>query len=821
MDDFEYYFLPTEEESEQVKGAKLELHKVLKRNRERHSRVNKPMRASSNEISLLGGKEDASKGKMEASPPWTDGEKAHWRGMHPSTGSEGHSSKRRTSHKEDTRFKTGGEEQLPSEGRPVCYNLNENHHDSEVNAERRIQPGHSLGEATLGGDRQGKRRLNEDNIGRHGKKLKGGVAMTREISIELSSTGGKISTVGNDDHKTDTAMKWSATGGSAQSRSNSYRGTSEGNDQSDSLSSGRSSSTDYLSHDKGDKKGKMKVERHPRGGKGEKSARPARSVRSALGMASTTATAATAAMTAPTTTTSAVGREGKTSDGSRPRRIPEEPKRERKKYSGVMMLHKFKINYQSLTESEKKYYLYMMKKLRVRYDHERQIFYTDDTFTKCFTERVRQEKGKFNYLGYLEYACFYILEWLTPTREEKLLKQKSLIKLEVAVKSVFPKATMQPFGSFVTGLSIPGSDLDVCFLDIPLEDLDALLIISYALVKLDVVADIRLIKDARVKILKYTDKETGVQVDVCTNQLSSRQTTDFIKNKVEKYLYLRPLVILLKFFLNTRNLNETYIGGIGSFLLCCMVLHFLQLHPSTFNWTVFSNCYLVKLLLEFFSFYSIDYNVDFNCSVLRGLGHVMPRYMRREFERNNRLCFENPIDTSVDIGKNAYKIRYVFYLFSHQFCALASLIGALRGQAGEALLSVSSHCEAGGATGGKAGGKAGDTGGARLDRYAEGDKLNAAGSMFPLFFANFFNPDSIVFTKRLKAEFPNPQWNISHFNFSVTTEEKHKLLEMLRDDWASYFDRGLPPDSAALFAAFDRTFPFSLDLYNNAFRYAQ
>ncbi|KMZ85483.1 nucleotidyltransferase, putative [Plasmodium vivax] len=803
MDDFEYYFLPNEEESEQVKGAKLELHKVLKRNRERHSKVNKPMKAASNVISLLGGKEDASKGKMEASPSWGDGEKAPWRGTHPSERSGEDYSKRRRSHKADTRLKAGGEEQFPSEGPPAGENSNEDHQEIEVNVKRRIQSGDSLGEAALEGGRKGKRRLHEDNTPHRGKKPKGGVAMTRAIPTGLSSHGGKSSTVG------DAAIKWTASGGSAKSRSNSCSGISEGSDQSDSLSSGRSSSTDYLSHDKGEKRGKVKMERPPRGAAGKAAASTAaRAATAAIASATSSATAATA------TATTAKG-------GAKRGRSPEEPSGERKKYSGVMLLHRFKINYQSLTETEKKYYRYMMKKLHVGYDHERHIFYADDEFTKCFTERVLQEKGNFNPLGYLEYACFYILEWLTPTREEKLLKQKALIKLEIVVKSLFPKATMQPFGSFVTGLSIPGSDLDVCFLGIPLEDLDALLIISYALVKLDIVADIRLIKDARVKILKYIDRETGVQVDVCTNQLSSRQTTDFIKSKLQKFIYMRPLVILLKFFLNTRNLNETYIGGIGSFLLCCMVLHFLQLHPSTFDWNVFSNSCLVKLLLEFFSFYSIDYNVDFNCSVLRGLGHVMPRYMRREFERNNRLCFENPVDTSLDIGKNAYKIRYVFYLFSHQFCALASLIkgvsgGAARGRAARGAGEKLGGYEERGAEE-KQSGNAGEKPG----RFSEGDKLDAGGRMFPLFFANFLNPDSIVFTKRLKADFPNPQWNVGHFDFVVTTEEKHLLLEMLRDDWASYFERGLPRASAALFAALDRAFPFSLDLYSNAFRYAQ
>ena len=40
---------------------------------------------------------------------------------------------------------------------------------------------------------------------------------------------------------------------------------------------------------------------------------------------------------------------------------------------------------------------------------------------------------------------------------------------------------------------------------------------------------------------------------------------------------LRPLVLVLKYYLKQRGLAETYSGGIGSFLLCVMALRSLQL----------------------------------------------------------------------------------------------------------------------------------------------------------------------------------------------------------------------------------------------------
>lgn len=104
------------------------------------------------------------------------------------------------------------------------------------------------------------------------------------------------------------------------------------------------------------------------------------------------------------------------------------------------ILKKFKINYKNLSSMEKEYYNYMIKKLDINYDDEKKVLYTDSLFNEKFSYMVSKENKNFNFLGYLEYSCFYILEWLTPSKEEKLLKLKSLIKLELLVKSLFPKS---------------------------------------------------------------------------------------------------------------------------------------------------------------------------------------------------------------------------------------------------------------------------------------------------------------------------------------------------------------------------------------------
>jgi DNA polymerase sigma len=40
---------------------------------------------------------------------------------------------------------------------------------------------------------------------------------------------------------------------------------------------------------------------------------------------------------------------------------------------------------------------------------------------------------------------------------------------------------------------------------------------------------------------------------------------------------VRPLVLLVKYYLAQRSLNDTYTGGIGSFMITLMVLHVVQM----------------------------------------------------------------------------------------------------------------------------------------------------------------------------------------------------------------------------------------------------
>lgn len=66
---------------------------------------------------------------------------------------------------------------------------------------------------------------------------------------------------------------------------------------------------------------------------------------------------------------------------------------------------------------------------------------------------------------------------------------------------------------------------------------------------------------------------------------------------------MQPLILLIKLFLQSRSLGDTYFGGVGSYLLYCMVLSFLQLHNSSTNNTFDDKNSLATLFMDFFYYW--------------------------------------------------------------------------------------------------------------------------------------------------------------------------------------------------------------------------
>lgn len=95
----------------------------------------------------------------------------------------------------------------------------------------------------------------------------------------------------------------------------------------------------------------------------------------------------------------------------------------------------------------------------------------------------------------------------------------------------------------------------------------------------------------QVPIVKLTDSETDVKVDISFNMSSGVNSARLIKDFKKRFPVLSKLVMVLKQFLLQRDLNEVFTGGISSYSLILMTVNFLQVRESWLNFVRIITCF--------------------------------------------------------------------------------------------------------------------------------------------------------------------------------------------------------------------------------------
>jgi non-canonical poly(A) RNA polymerase PAPD5/7 len=114
---------------------------------------------------------------------------------------------------------------------------------------------------------------------------------------------------------------------------------------------------------------------------------------------------------------------------------------------------------------------------------------------------------------------------------------------------------------------------------------------------------------AKVPLVKYVDRLTGLKVDI-----SFENTTGLTANKTFQdwkatYPAMPILVTIIKHLLAMRGLNEPVNGGIGGFSVICLVVSLLQLMPQIQSRSMVPEHHLGEILMEFLDLYGNQFNV--------------------------------------------------------------------------------------------------------------------------------------------------------------------------------------------------------------------
>lgn len=173
------------------------------------------------------------------------------------------------------------------------------------------------------------------------------------------------------------------------------------------------------------------------------------------------------------------------------------------------------------------------------------------------------------------------VSFMTPTPHELTIASESLEAIIDCIRDYFPEAGVSVFGSRTTMLLLPTSDWDISLSNVPAtsQNMRGLAAAFHAK---QLISSIEVIDKARVPIIKLVAKESKMQVDISflTATEDAVDSRAMIKDLIARYPPVRPLIIVLKAYLKQRSLNDTYTGGVGSYLLVLMATHIVQMALS-------------------------------------------------------------------------------------------------------------------------------------------------------------------------------------------------------------------------------------------------
>ncbi|KAJ9198258.1 hypothetical protein DTO021D3_3796 [Paecilomyces variotii] len=274
-----------------------------------------------------------------------------------------------------------------------------------------------------------------------------------------------------------------------------------------------------------------------------------------------------------------------------------------------------------------------------------------------------------------EILSFY--HWVRPQQYENIIRSDLVSRLDTAFANRYYGAQVRPFGSFASGLYLPTADMDLVLLSSTFRRTgrknygeNKRQIYAFAgflkTSNIPVPGSIETIAHARVPILKFVDKLTGLRVDLSFDNDSGLLANRTFQLWKSEFPAMPVIVSIIKQFLLLRGLNEVPTGGLGGFSIICLVTSLLQHLPHGHT-----ESNLGSILMDFFDFYGNKFDYG---SV--GIRMDPPGYFNKRVygvyqeNKNQRLSIEDPNNDQNDISGGTREIPLIFRCFSDAYACL-------------------------------------------------------------------------------------------------------------------------------------------------------
>ena len=269
----------------------------------------------------------------------------------------------------------------------------------------------------------------------------------------------------------------------------------------------------------------------------------------------------------------------------------------------------------------------------------------------------------------LHYEILDFYKFIQLTDTEIKLRSKTFNEIKDIIELNFPNYKCSLYGSFITGLSLPNSDIDILITRKDEEkekiNLQKNLLEIYTILKQkNIFTDLEMI-NAKVPIITGLYISTKIHVDISLFKKNGVDAAEIINKIIAIYPEIRPLMLLIKYVIRQRNLNQIYTGGISSFIIFTLLYYYIADSRKIIESEINNNgekeklLTLGHLLVGFFNFYAFEFRYEkFGISISNGC-HLY----KREDEAKYILSVKNFEDESQDMGVNCFNYSKILDVF--------------------------------------------------------------------------------------------------------------------------------------------------------------
>ena len=252
--------------------------------------------------------------------------------------------------------------------------------------------------------------------------------------------------------------------------------------------------------------------------------------------------------------------------------------------------------------------------------------------------------------------------------EPTLHKLNDLIRKSVE-NSLGEDYHLKMYGSRATKLCLPWSDIDYvisCNITKYYEPLkllnDYLLGINE---KEKFFLDMKYISGASIPVLKiFSNNEyhkISLDISMENPEHHGEECVNYIKQKIKEYDTLTPLTFALKTILQKALLNDPYKGGLSSYGVILLIIHFLNIQQKKGNDISMDN--LGKLFYDILYYYGSEYDIT-NPIIVEESQNIQKIISIHQFQlMKNEFILVDPLNISNNVARNTRQYQNIKLAF--------------------------------------------------------------------------------------------------------------------------------------------------------------